>query len=247
MRGLVLAALALVVGCRDEGPPRAEVAVFAASSLTESFQAIEAAFEAAHPGVDVRLTFAGSQVLRLQIEQGAGADVFASADARHMSALGDAGHVAESHVFARNGLVVITPLEGSPVRTFADLPRAERLVIGAEAVPVGRYTRRMLAQAGATLGADFAGRVRARVASEETNVRIVRAKVELGEADAAIVYRTDASPRVRVVPVPEAIDAPAAYHIAALAGADDAARAFVAFVRAPEGRAILAARGFGSP
>lgn len=241
-----LLALALVAGCRD-APQRAEVAVFAASSLTEGFQAIEAAFEAAHPDIDVRLTFAGSQVLRLQIEQGADADVFASADARHMTALAEAGHLAESHVFARNGLVVITPLEGSPVRDFADLPRAERLVIGADAVPVGRYTRRLLEKAGSTLGADFARRVRARVVSEETNVRLVRAKVELGEADAAIVYRTDASPRVRVVPVPEAVDTPAAYHIAALAGADEGARVFVAFVRSPEGRRILTARGFGPP
>ncbi len=198
----------------------------------------------------MRLTFAGSQVLRLQIEHGAGADVFASADARHMTALVEGGHAAASRVFARNGLVIITPTAPErPFRTFADLPTAERLVVGADTVPVGRYTRRMLDRAAADLGAAFAGAVRARIVSEETNVRLVRAKVELGEADAAIVYRTDAaaSDRVRAIPIPPAYDVPAAYHIAPLDGAGPGAALFVEFVGRGAGQALLEARGFGPP
>lgn len=252
---LAVALLALAA-CKDreaapEPPPRAELLVYAASSLTEAFGDIERAFEAAHPSVDVVLHFAGSQVLRLQIEHGAAADVFASANPEHMAALVRDGWITGDGVFARNGLVVIVPKDADgpgAVASFDDLPRAGRVVIGSEAVPVGLYTRRMLAAAAEVRGAAFAEAVRARVVSEESNVRLVRAKVEMGEADAAIVYRTDAaaSDRVRALPVPAAFDVAASYHIGVVAASKraDAARAFIDFVRSPAGRALLEARGF---
>lgn len=246
---LLLAALAALTGCRaPEAPARAELVVFAASSLTEAMHALEAGFEATHPDIDVRPTFAGSQVLRLQIEQGAVAHVYASADEAHMQALVTAGRVTDAHPFARNTLVAITPAD-SDLATFADLARAERLVIGAESVPVGRYTRAVLTRAEATHGEAFVRTLRAHVASHETNVRLVRAKVELGEADAAFVYRTDApldapGARVRAIELPPALQIDARYPIGRVEGAPPAAAAFIAYVRSPAGQAVLAERGF---
>lgn len=247
----LLALLALASGCEPRGASASEVTlvVFAASSLTEAFQELERGFEREHPGVDVRLTFAGSQVLRLQLEQGAAADVFASANPQHMQALIDGGHITDSQIFARNELVVIVP-EDNPagVTRFEELGGASRIVIGTERVPVGVYTRQVLARAKEALGEDFAATVRGHVVSEESNVRLVRAKVELGEADAAVVYRTDAasSRRVRVVPIPDALNARASYPIGALARSPRRAEAaqFIDYVLSPAGRAALARHGF---
>lgn len=239
----LLLALAALTGCRAT-PERAELVVFAASSLTEAMHALEAGFEAAHPDIDVRPTFAGSQVLRLQIEQGAAAHVYASADEAHMQALVAAGRITDAHAFARNALVAITPPD-SGLDTFADLARAERIVIGAESVPIGRYTRAMLDRAEQTHGETFARTLRAHVVSHETNVRLVRAKVELGEADAAFVYRTDVwDARVRAIELPPALQIDARYLIGSVDGAPPAAAAFIAYVRSPAGQAALAARGF---
>ncbi len=260
-RWILAALLALAaLGACDSGHPERSgphpepvtLTVFAASSLTEAFEALAAPFEAAHPGVDVRPTFAGSQTLRLQIEEGAPADVFASANQTHMDALLAAGLVRDAAPFAENGLVVIVPAaDPSAIATFEDLPRAARIVLGADNVPVGQYARQLIDSAGVRYGADFAAQVRANVVSEEANVRLVRAKVELGEADAAIVYRTDAVgvPGVRVVPVPAELDVRARYPIATVSASahPELAAQFVAFVRSAEGRAVLVARGFEAP
>ncbi len=241
-------ALALSFGCAPERSRGEEVTVMAASSLTDAFLELRDGFRAANPGKHVRPTFSGSQILRLQIEGGATADVFASADERHMQALGRAGLVTEGRAFARTGLVVIVPADNpARIRRFADLPKATRLVIGSAHVPVGRYTRELLERADRA-DPGFLERVRARVISEENNVRLVRAKVELGEADAAVVYRTDAvgSKKLRVIPVPEALDARAEYFIGALAAAPapDLARRFTEYVLSREGQGILSRHGF---
>ena len=244
----LLAALVALAGCRDDAPEatRGELVVFAASSLTEAFQELERGFEREHPEVDVRLTFAGSQVLRLQIEQGAAADVFASANEDHMRALVAAGRVAEPRRFAMNELVVIVPRDNpAKIARFADLARASRLVIGADTVPVGVYTQRMLSGGG--LDPAFVRAVRQKVVSKESNVRLVRAKVALGEADAAIVYRTDgvASEEVRVVPLPEAVNVRASYWIGPLTEArGESAARFVAYTLSAEGQRVLARHGF---
>jgi len=199
--------------------------------------------------VDVQLTLAGSQVLRLQIEQGASADVFASANESHMQALVDAGDVLRSQTFARNELVVIVPTSNpAGIESFDQLIRGSRIVIGTDNVPVGVYTRQILDNARAQLGEGFVAAVRRRVVSEESNVRLVRAKVEMGEADAAVVYRTDAvsSERVRIVPIPEALDVRAAYPIGVLARSRHAteAAAFIDYVLSPPGRRVLGRHGF---
>lgn len=249
-------AAALLGGCNpSSGSDRVTLDVYAASSLTEAFGELERIFEKAHPDVDVAPTFAGSEVLRLQIEQGAPADVFASANAAHMNALIDAGLVPEAWTFTHNELVVIVPLDNpAGIETFADLPHAERIVIGTENVPVGRYAREALERAAETLGVGFPARVMTHVVSEETNVRLTRAKVELGEADAAVVYRTDAvaSDRVGIIDVPAEANVRADYLIGAVAGRgspealDDRSRAeeWIALVRSAEGKAVLARHGF---
>jgi molybdate transport system substrate-binding protein len=238
----------LLLGCSAPADAPRVVSVFAASSLTEGFGDLERAFEASHPGVDVQLTFGGSQVLRLQIEQGAPADVFASADEQHVASLVQAGLAPSVEPLADNQLVVVAP-KAAPALAFADLATADRIVLGTAAVPAGRYARQVLDAARQQLGDAWADAVLARIASEEGNVRLVRAKVELGEADAAFVYRTDATERLQVVPIPDAFAVRARYGVAVLSrrSPNPDAEAFAAFLRSPEATTLLTRRGFLAP
>ena len=243
----ILGAAAVAAG-GDGGDERRTLHIFAASSLADAFREMETAFESAHPGTDARLVFAGSQVLRLQIEQGARADVFASADRRHIESLKRAGFVAGYTAFATNELTVIVPLDNpAGIGSFDELPRARRLVVGTEHVPIGAYTRELLKRARTQNGPAFEAAVLDRVVSRESNARLVRAKVELGVADAAIVYRTDAAPdRVRAIPVPRGANVRASYLMGAVAGsaAAEGAEEWIGFVGSPAGREILSRRGF---
>ena len=228
---------------------RSELVVFAASSLADAFGDVERSFEAAHPDIDVRLSVAGSQVLRLQLEQGARADVFASANEAHAAALTNEGVVGTAQVFARNELVVIVPRTTPPsARTFDGFSEARRVVLGRRDVPVGAYARQVLDRVRDKRGPDFASRIEGHVVSEEHNVRLVRAKVELGEADAALVYRSDASRRdaLHVIEIPPSMNVHATY-VAAVASASarpEHAQSFVDYLRSPPGQAILATHAF---
>lgn len=249
-KALLLLALAAASACRGPRADRTVLSVYAASSLTEAFGELEHVFEAAHPEIDVALTLAGSQVLRLQIEQGARADVFASANAEHMRALVGQGLIREPSVFAHNQLVVIVPLDNpSEIESFEDLRRAERLVLGTVNVPVGRYARDAIARASERYGADFEADVLDGLVSEESNVRLARSKVELNEADAAIVYRTDAassSEQVRVLPIPDELNPRAEYPIGLVEGgpAPEWGRRWIDLVMSAEGREVLGRYGF---
>jgi molybdate transport system substrate-binding protein len=241
--------IAFGAGSCDKHAPKKRVNVFAASSLTETFRALETEFERERD-VDVELNFAGSQVLRMQIEQGARADVFASANADHMQALVNQGLVSEPQTFAYNRLCIIEPADSpTPIVDFDGLSGARRIVLGTESVPVGRYTEEMFRLARHSQGDAFVDAVRDSVVSRETNVRLVRAKVEMGEADAAIVYCTDAaaSDRVRSIAVPDELNPRASYPIATVVGASAEARAFVAFVASSQGKTILESHGFTTP
>jgi molybdate transport system substrate-binding protein len=254
--------LLLSVGCERAKPPptpvpkaeqkveEKELVVFAAASLREAFATMSDAVEKTKPNVKVTFNFAGSQELRTQIQHGASADVFACADQKHMSALVAAKKVQAPAVFAHNEPVVIVAKESAEkLRAFTDLPKAKRIVLGVPEVPIGRYTLEILDKASRTLGSDFRSRVEARVVSRELNVRQVLAKVTLGEADAAVVYRTDAQTakdRVAVVTIPTELNVIAEYPIAVLDGAPhpELARGFVALVLSAEGQAVLSNAGF---
>jgi molybdate transport system substrate-binding protein len=230
-----------------------ELVVFAAASLREVFQGLAASFEQARPNTKVRLNLAGSQELRTQIEQGARADVFASADLKHMASLHKQGLVETPAIFARNQLVIVVP-RGNPagIQALPDLPRARRLVIGAPEVPIGGYTVQIFEAAARKHGAALRGRLEARVVSRELNVRQVLAKVVLGEADAGIVYRTDAlgsRDKVEMIAIPAELNVPAEYPVAVCkaAPAPALARAWVDLVRGPEGQRSLTAAGFSTP
>ena len=242
----VLATTALALGaCGDD--EHETITVLAAASLTEAFAELAETFERQHPEVEVRLSVAGSAALRTQILEGAPADVFASASPDEVEALVAAGIVIEEHVLATNSLVVVTGDDG--IRSFDDLAEpGVRLVLADEDVPAGRYARESLAlaEADGAFGTDFARRALANVLSNEANVRAALAKVELGEADAAIVYLTDltaAAGGVRAVPIPERFQPAAHYRIALLSGSEQA-RAFAALATSAEGAAILARYGF---
>jgi molybdate transport system substrate-binding protein len=137
------------------------------------------------------------------------------------------------------------------VASFGDLTRANRIVIGAPSVPAGTYARTVLDRASGALGSAFTDSIVGNIVSQEVNVRLVRAKVELGEVDAALVYRTDAlaSTQVAVVPIPPEFNVEAEYAIGRIVGsqATDLALSFVAFVRSGPGQALLKRHGFDVP
>ena len=230
-----------------------EVMVFAAASLTEPFTAIGKRLELSHPGLKVVYNFGGSQMLRTQIELGAHADVFASADAVQMEQAKKNGVVqGESPIFVRNRLAVIVP-QANPgrVKEFHDLAKPGlKLDLANANVPVGNYSRRALRKASADYGVDFEKQALANIVSEEDNVKQVVTKVQLGEADAGIVYVSDVTPAVskdvQIVPIPDAYNQIAAYPIALTKEVKNsaAAKAFIVFVLSAEGQAILEAHHF---
>jgi molybdate transport system substrate-binding protein len=250
--GLALTGLALPAGA----DPARELQVFAAASLRESFTALAATFERSHPGVKVRLNLAGSQELRTQIEQGARADLFASADVEQMARLRAQRMADAPLMFARNEPVIVVARGNAfGVKELRDLRRVERLVVGAPEVPIGRYTQLILRRCELVRGKDAAADVKeinARVVSRELNVRQVLAKVVLGEADAGIVYRTDAATaagKVEVVEIDPDVNVIAEYPVARVTGARQPALAleWITLLRSPEGQRQLAQSGFLPP
>lgn len=238
-------------------PEKQTLTVLAAASLTESFTEIGTAFESLHPGVTVSFSFAGSQQLAQQLDQGAPADVFASASAKYMQQEVDSGRVTADagQVFARNRLVVIVPTD-SWITVLQDLIKAGlKIVLADKSVPVGGYTLTFLynADKSADFHPGYKDGVLANVVSYEDNVKAVAAKVALGEADAGIVYSTDLTldirGKVREVAIPDEFNVIATYPIAVIAdGANPAlAQAFVDFVLSAEGQVILAQYGFLPP
>ncbi|HKA52099.1 MAG TPA: molybdate ABC transporter substrate-binding protein [Candidatus Binatia bacterium] len=230
-----------------------ELSVFAAASLTEPFTEMGKRLEMSHPGLKVVYNFGGSQALRTQLEQGAQADVFASADAFQMEQAKKSEVVqGETPIFAKNRLVVITP-KANPgkVAEFRDLARPGlRLDLANAKVPVGNYSRQAFAKASAEYGADFEKSVLGNIVSEEENVKQVVTKVQLGEADAGIVYVSDITPKVSkdvlTVAIPDAYNQSAAYPVALTKGAQNraAADAFISFMLSAEGQVILKAHNF---
>lgn len=236
----------LLAGCAaTTGSSRSEVLVSAAASLSDAFGAIEVAFEADHPDVEVALNFGGSATLREQILAGAPADVFASANPETMQALVDAGETSdEPRVFATNQLQIAVPY-GNPalVTGLDDFARSELLVgVCATSVPCGGFAAEAFMQAGIVPSID----------TREPDVRALLTKIEAGELDAGVVYLTDvvgANGRVEGIAIPTSSNVVARYPIAVLRGGSNPTDAalFADFVLSPEGQAILSRYGFGTP
>jgi molybdate transport system substrate-binding protein len=228
--------------------------VFGAASLAEYLDSLKPIFEKSHPGVTVRTNTAGTGQLRVQIEQGAPADVFMSADTQNMDTLLAAGRVSKPAVFCRNRLTVIVPRDNpGHIESLADLAKPKlTLVIGAADVPIGKYTKTVIDKmdASGAYGKDFARRVLANVRSEEPSVKPVVTKVSLGEADAGFCYISDVTPvvrpKVRALRIPDKDNVIAIYPIAVLEDSKQKALGedFVKLVLSSQGQRLLAKHGF---
>ncbi|MDH6587871.1 molybdate transport system substrate-binding protein [Streptomyces sp. SAI-133] len=221
------------------------VTVFAAASLKESFTTLGRQFERAHPGTKVTFSFGGSDSLAASITGGAPADVFASASPKTMRIVTDAGDASGTPAtFVRNQLEIAT-LPGNPdqVDSLKDLADKDlKVVLCDKEVPCGAAAQKAL----------DASRLKLRPVSYEQDVKAALTKVELKEADAAVVYKTDvhaAGDRVEGVEFPESADAINDYPITLLKGArnEDTAKAFIALVRSAEGQKVLTGAGFLKP
>jgi molybdate transport system substrate-binding protein len=233
-------------------PEPKELVVLAAASLTDAFTEMGEDFpkQPGMAGVKLTYSFGASSQLRVQLEQGAPADVFASADTIQMdNAVKSAVVVGTPTVFARNRLVVIVPAPNpAGITALADLARpGVKFVTAGPEVPVGNYTRQMLEKMAADpqYGAGFDQRVRGNVVSEEANVRQVVTKVQLGEADVGIVYSSDVTPQsapaLKTLEIPDGFNVVAVYPaaVAKAAKAPATAANFIRYLTQPPGQAIL--------
>jgi len=232
------------------------VTVLAAASLTESFTELGKLFESQNPGVKVTFNFAGSQQLAQQLDQGADADVFASASTKYMDAAVTSKRVnkADAKTFVQNRLVVIFPKDNpAGLQKLQDLAKPGlKLDLADKSVPVGQYALDFMDKAvkDPTFDPGYKDAVIKNVVSYEDNVKSVVTKVSLGEADAGICYvtdiTTDASPKLGKLDIPDTLNTVAVYPIAPISDSKnpDLAAAFVALVLSPDGQAVMAKYGF---
>jgi molybdate transport system substrate-binding protein len=222
--------------------------VLAASSLTDAFGELEDTFEEENPGVEVRQSFESSSALLIQIQQGAPADVFASAAEEEMDVAVDEGYVAgEPKVFVRNREVVLVPMDNpANIESMEDLAEPGlKLVLAERGVPAADYAEEILGKANAEYGSGFKQAVLSNVVSREADVRGSVNRVALGDADATFGYASDYTPdvrgRVKVIRIPEDLNILATYPIAALKDAEDPelARAWVELVVSDKGQRVL--------
>ena len=225
--------------------------VLAASSLKEVFPKLAEAFSATNEGAKVEFSFAGSDELATQIQEGAKADVFAAASTKYPDALAADGEVDTPVPFTTNTLVLATPSGATEVTDLASLSSpGVKLVIGAAGVPVGDYTRKVLSALDASLGAGWSADVMKNVVSEEQSVKGIVAKLQSGDADAGFVYVTDAraaGDALAQIPIPADASPTATYPIAVVSRSDEKelAQRWIDFVLSAAGQAILTEAGFG--
>ena len=254
-----LACLTLAAGCGSSGDDPAgsgpgasaspgglsgTVTVFAAASLTESFTTLGKQFEAAHPGTTVRFNFGASSSLAENINQGAPADVFASASPTNMKQVVDAGGAGDSRTFANNVMAIAVPPDNpADITQLADLARpGVKVALCQPQVPCGKVAQQVFAKAN----------VAVTPVTQGADVKAVLTTVQLGEVDAGMVYRTDvraAGTKVKGIEIPADRNASTSYPIAALTKAPNpaGAAAFVDYVLSADGEKVLGQAGFAAP
>lgn len=245
LRSALAIVLVVLAGCSDAATEPITLNVYAAASLKDVFTQLGDEFEADHDGVKVAFNFGGSSDLVAQIQQGAPADVFASADEKNMDKLADEDLLAgEASPFASNTLQIVVPADNpAGVRTLKDLASPDvDVVVCAPEVPCGSAATKIAAAANLTL----------HTVSEEPSVTDVLNKVTAGEADAGLVYVTDARAagnKVKGIEFAKAATAVNTYPIALVAGSKhtEAARAFAHLVLSSSGQRELRDAGFGKP
>lgn len=240
------------VTAADPQSSGATLIVLAAANTTDPLIEIIGIFQLQHPGVSVVPEYAGTQVLATQAQQGAPFDVFVSADRAHIDALARAGLVGDAVPLSNGHEVIVVPKDNpariASLRDLAD--KNAQIVLGVDTVPIGIYTRQVLAKASADYGADFSARVLAHAVSFETNVKQVLEKVALGEADAGVVYFTDVSPaykdKVRIVGIPQRYEVTAQNFMAAATHSShpDFVRDFISTATGPTGQSIFRKHGY---
>ncbi len=250
-RSLWLSLIAAIAVSPRPATAQDALTVFAASSLTEAFSALGKKLEGEQPPLKVRFEFAGTQELAKRLQTGASADVFAAADERWTASLFGSGRL-ETHgvIFARNRLIIITPLSNpAGIAQLKDLARPGlKLAIASDAVPLGRYTRQTLVKLvmAPGLGDDFPRQVMKNVIAQESSAEAVVGKVERGEVDAAIAYQSAVTAaradKVRGFDIPYVYNTEATYTVAAVKATAhaDAARRFMELLLSPAGQAIVA-------
>jgi molybdate transport system substrate-binding protein len=238
------------------GPAPASITVYGAASLKGALEKAKTAYEASNVGTMLTISTDSSSALETQIEQGAPADVFLSADTTNPKKLADKGLADGAAVtFAGNELTVIVPIANTAgITSPADLARTGIKVVAAgDAVPITKYADQLIDNIAKSAGApvDFAAKVAANTVSREDNVKAIVAKIELGEGDAGIVYLTDAraSTKVAAIDVDAALNVPATYAGVVVKASKNvtAAKAFLDWFAGPDGQAILASFGFLPP
>ena len=221
-----------------------QLTVLAAASLTESFTKIGQQFEAAHPGTRVVFSFGASSTLATQITQGAPADVFASASKKNMDSVVAADAATGPQIFAENVMEIAVPPDNpAGIAQLSDLAKSSvKVVLCAQEVPCGSTARQVFTNAKLTV----------KPVSNEVDVKSTLSKVELGEADAGVVYVTDvmaAGSKVKGITIPDDVNASTSYPIAPLTGSEhpDLAKAFVDYVLSSDGATVLGEAGFEKP
>jgi molybdenum ABC transporter molybdate-binding protein len=246
------AGLPLTAAPVDADNAATTLVAFVAANATDPFNDIVKEFEASHADVDVTPEYAGTQVLETQLEQGAPADLFLSADLDHIKKLQGEGLVGEYYPVSMGHEVIVVPKDNpARVQSLQDLGTKQlKLVIGVEDVPIGKYTRQVFAKAAAGYGAGFPQAAFKNVVSLESNVKQILEQVALGEADAGIVYRTDVTPgyasKVDVVEIPAEYEVESTNYIAVVVKSQNArlATALVQLAIGPEGQAVFARYGY---
>jgi len=244
----------MLAGCGKDADAQVSangrVTVFAAASLKEGLTDLSKQFEDSHPDTHVTTSFGGSQDLAMQIQKGAPANVFISADYDQMKIAGASGRFTNNDIreFAENSMVIIA-WPRSLVQTPKDLAKPKtRVVLADTAVPAGNYSKQVLSKLQGILNdPNYSAAVQHNVKSYEEDVKAVLAKVELGEADAGIVYKTDAAAshgKVRTIPIPDGANVLSRYYIAPVDQWYRGAKEYVAYTLSPDGQKILSKHGF---